>query len=97
MRIQNNANLMPIKLESLDTKTDFKNHLNLITNSIKSVETQWNQVQSKSIQYINSLPQNARPLISTQILINDLSLKAQMITKVGEAVSSTIRKIQQTS
>lgn len=63
--------------------------------ALNNIENSWMFVQHKSDKLISTLPLNVRPLVETQILVNELSLKAQMITRAGESVASTLRRIQQ--
>ena len=104
MKIQNIGNIAGINLNSNKvepglasgkTSSGFKDKLSIISGNIQNIENQWQSIQNKSVGMINALPKNVQPLVQTQLLVNDLSLKSQMITKVGESVSSTVKRLQQ--
>ena len=100
MKIQNIGNIAGIKINSNNikpgkTSSGFKDKLSIISGNIQNIENQWQSIQNKSVNMINALPKNVQPLVQTQLLVNDLSLKSQMITKVGESVSSTVKRLQQ--
>lgn len=104
MKIQNIGNIGGINLNtnkvgpglgSGKTSSSFKDKLSIISGNIQNIENQWQSIQNKSVGMINALPKNVQPLVQTQLLVNDLSMKSQMITKVGESVSSTVKRLQQ--
>lgn len=96
MKIQNIGNIADFKLSSVKKpSSSFKDKMNVISGNIQKIESQWQNVQQKSVGFVNALPKSVQPLVQTQLMMNDLSLKSQMITKAGESVSSTIKRIQQ--
>lgn len=62
---------------------------------LDNLESSWANVESRSDRLVRTLPLNVKPLVETQLVINELSLQTQMITRAGEAVASTLRRIQQ--
>lgn len=92
MKINNQKSLLELKAPG--TKPNTKQSFSF-KQAIDKMEASWMSVQNKSDRMISSLPAGVRPLLEMQLSINDLSLKAQMITRAGEAVASTMRKIQQ--
>lgn len=55
----------------------------------------WSSAQRDSEKRLRSLSPAARPLVEAQIVVNRLSLGAQLISQTAEAVGSTVRRAQQ--
>lgn len=55
----------------------------------------WQKAEQQSEKLIQELPSAVRPYFEAQLLINDLSLKCQLITRAGEAASTALRRVQQ--
>jgi len=76
-----------VKSASNSTKSE-------VVSYIQQFQTQWKQSHAQKIAMVKKLPSSYRSLLEGQILVSDLSMKSQIVSKVGEGVSSTVKKVQ---
>ncbi len=55
----------------------------------------WEQTQKGTEKKINSLPKEARELFDLQLEVSRLGIQAQLVTKAGETLTSTVKRLQQ--
>ena len=69
-----------------------------VGNSIKILDSHlrnW-QAMDKQIESLSKkIPQDMIPLIKLQRMVHSLEFESQLITKVGDSVSGTLRRLQQ--
>lgn len=62
---------------------------------LKDFNASWNEAYQKTQQAVQHLPRESRELIQVQVLVNKVGVQTQLFSQLGEAVGSTLRKIQQ--
>ncbi len=55
----------------------------------------WDEVNRKAAQALSSVPAHSRRLIELQLLTNRLHAETEIGSRIGEAVTSTIKRLQQ--
>jgi hypothetical protein len=57
-------------------------------------QSDWNKAQIQRQGFIESLPSSYSAYLKSQMLVSDLALKSNLMSKIGEGVSSSIRRVQ---
>ena len=55
----------------------------------------WEKAQRESEAKIKKLPSDYRPLLELQMTVHRLNLSSELVSRAGEAASSTVKKLQQ--
>lgn len=56
---------------------------------------EFDAVQRHGERLAVQVPSSVRPMMQLQLLVNRLSLETQLLTRAGDAISSTVRQVQQ--
>lgn len=66
-----------------------------VSSQLEQFSANWQQLNSAMRARIRDLSPAARPLVELQVMVNDLGIKSQLISRVGETLAGTVRKVQQ--
>ncbi len=55
----------------------------------------WEKAQRESEAKIKKMPSDYRPLLELQMTVHRLNLSSELVSRAGEAASSTVKKLQQ--
>ena len=67
----------------------------VLETTLHNLDKNWLKAERHSISVIKSVPENYKPMLQAQILISNLGLQVELVTKVADGVQSTIKKLQQ--
>lgn len=62
---------------------------------LSDLEKNWIKAEKHSFALIKSVPDSYKTMLQAQILISNLGLQVELVTKVADGVQSTIKKLQQ--
>ncbi len=62
---------------------------------LENVVVEWSQTRKEFSKAIDGVSPKYQRYLNLQLAVSDLHLQSEVISKVGEAFSSTIRKVQQ--
>ena len=63
--------------------------------AIEHISVSWSKTNSRSAHLINNAPASVRPYFELQLAVNSLALETNLISRVGETLSATVRQVQQ--
>ena len=66
-----------------------------LQNSFQDFMESWDSSEKKVEQNVKKVGKDFQELFNLQLEVHKLSLKTHLVSRVGDAVSSTIRRVQQ--
>ena len=67
-----------------------------LMDSIEGLNEHWLNLEQSAQQLSQSVPAPMRSLYDAQLAMSSLALESQLVSKAGEALSGTLRRLQQT-
>jgi thiaminase len=79
----------------VESKNEKNTLTQLATDATVSFINEWNIANQSSIEMISKVSPEYKSYIELQLSVNKLNLQTQLLTKAGETVSNSIKRVQQ--
>jgi hypothetical protein len=93
--LKNNAPTGASFKEVLSAKDSSSSLASAIRSGLERLDGSWKASFQKSEKIVSALPKEYKPLFEAQVSVSRMHFQTEMITKIGDSVQGTMKKLQQ--